>query len=229
VRLPTTALLASALFTAVLARGEYTQFPGAPTDSRTLRIKEKVEEIYSSGNYERALFIYQKELAPRGDKYAQYMVGYMHLTGQGAKENAAEALAWYRLAAERGEPKFLQARDALEQSLAAAVRERSAARFSELRQRYGDRRLILDLIREDLIILGRRDGIAGAGPGARMESDYSGSRNGNPYFRRVRAQLAERLRYLDAMPDDAGVDAEPSGVDALEASVRRELRDLDLP
>lgn len=224
-----------ALFAPALAcAGEYTQFPGAPIDPGTLRIKEKVEEIYSSGNYDRALLIYEKELAPQGDKYAQYMVGYMHLTGRGIEEDPAAALAWYRLAAERGEPKFIQARDRLYKSLAAAELESSAAIFANLWQRYGDRNLILDLIREDLAVLRERGdpGIAGTDRGIPIVPDYSESGTGEsygPYYERVRAQLSERLEYLNSMPDDPDIGVDDSRVDALEASIRQELRSLDLP
>lgn len=210
---------------------EYAQFPGAATDSRTLRFKEKVEDIYSSGNYERAMLIYQKELAPKGDKYAQYMVGYMHLTGRGVAEDPAEALAWYRLAAERGEPKYIEARDELYQSLDSGELERSEALFADLWQRYGDKRLILELIRQDLVILSVQggSGVARANSDARIASGYSISQDGNPYHRRVRTQLAERIHYLRTMPEDPPAAAEQSDIDALEESVRRELRDLELP
>ena len=56
----------------------YSSFPGGATDHATLRTQERVEQLYISKSYERAYFIYRKELAPRGDKYAQYMIGYMH-------------------------------------------------------------------------------------------------------------------------------------------------------
>lgn len=205
--------------------GPYEPFPGAAIDGSTLRFKSKVEEIYASGNHARALFIYENELAPRGDKYAQYMAGYMHLTGRGVEKDPAAALAWYRLAAERGEPKFIEARDGLERSLPAAERERSARLFATLWQRYGDKRLLLDLIREDLTILAERAVDASPTVGA----GYSASGSGDPYYRRVRAQLAERLRYLNDLQADPRIEGTESRVETLEASVRRELQRLDLP
>ena len=56
--------------------------------------------------YERAFMIYEKELAPLGDKYAQYMVGYMYLNAQSVLQDKISALAWFRIAAERGERCF---------------------------------------------------------------------------------------------------------------------------
>ncbi|MEX2126310.1 MAG: hypothetical protein WD795_20625 [Woeseia sp.] len=214
---------------------DYRQFPGAPTDSRTLKIEERVEGIYSSGDYGRALLIYEKELAPLGDKYAQYMVGFMHLTGKAAEENPAEALAWYRLAAERGEAPFIKARDALQESLEPADRERSDVIFAELWQRYSDRKLILDLINSDLDILHRRNGAQNGGrvtdrPGVSLAAGYSGNETSEGYYRRVRARLIERLQYLGSTGDagEAGI-ADPADMEQLETEIRQELKALDIP
>ena len=58
--------------------------------------------------------IYRNDLAPIGDKYAQYMLGYMSLSGLGVEQDPVLASAWYRLAAERGEPEeFVVIRDEL--------------------------------------------------------------------------------------------------------------------
>jgi hypothetical protein len=218
------------LLVAAAASGadRYAQFPGPAIDDSTLRFKQKVESIYASGNYERALLIYQKELAPQGDKYAQYMTGYMYLHGQGVPPDPAAALAWYRLAAERGEPKFIEARDALRDTLDPATRARADELFAELWQAHGDRRLLLELIEEDLEILrdSRVEGIAGAETGAGLASGYSGQA-ANPYYSRVRSQLEERIAWLEAMPDDPpGVDS--GALDSLEADLRRKLESLDL-
>jgi len=214
--------------------GEYRQFPGAPTDSRTLRIQERVEGVFLAGDYGRALLIYEKELAPLGDKYAQYMVGFMHLTGKGVPENPSEALAWYRLAAERGEVPFIKARDVLREALEPAEVRRSEARFAELWQRYGDRRLILDLIENDLRILrrniastnGRQDGTGGS---RSIASGYTENETGDGDYGRVRERLVERLQYLPSTMDAAGAGIEnPTLIEELESEVRRELRTLNL-
>lgn len=212
--------------------GQYAQFPGPLIDGSTLRFKQKVEEIYASGNYARALIIYEKELAPQGDKYAQYMTGYMHLTGRGVEPDPAQALAWYRLAAERGESKFIEARDALEETLSPDERQRANELFAELWQRHGDRRILLELVERDVGILREQAESAPALPGtespAGIASGYSGSGSGNSYHRRVRAQLEERLRYLGALPDDPpGID--DSRMDAIEAELRSEIDSLNLP
>jgi hypothetical protein len=215
---------------------DYRQFPGAPTDSRTLKIQERVEDIYSSGDFARALLIYEKELAPLGDKYAQYMVGFMHLAGKGVEENPAMALAWYRLAAERGEDPFTRARDALRATLKPEELGRSEVLFAELWQRYGDRKLILDLISSDLDILRRENGaenrgrVAEPAAGASIAAGYAGNETSEGYYRRVRARLVERLQYLGSTRDaeEAGI-ADPADIKALETEIRRELKALDIP
>lgn len=58
-------------------------YGGEDFASHTVRIQAKAESLYLQGHWERAQFIYEHELAPIGDKYAQYMVGYMYLNGQG--------------------------------------------------------------------------------------------------------------------------------------------------
>jgi TPR repeat protein len=215
---------------------EYRQFPGAPTDSRTLKVQERVEGIFLSGDYGRALLIYEKELAPLGDKYAQYMVGFMHLTGKGVRKNPAEALAWYRLAAERGEGPLIKARDALRESLQPAELERADARFAELWQSHGDRKLLLELISSDLDILrrgsasGKDQPVEDAAPGVSLAAGYAGTETSEGYHRRVRDRLRERLQYLASTKDAAAAGIEnPMVMEKLETDVRQELRALDLP
>ena len=79
-------ILIAIVAAAIASAQTYASFPGGDLDHATLRVQERVEELYVSGAYERAHFIYRNELAPRGDKYAQYMIGYMHFTGAGVPE-----------------------------------------------------------------------------------------------------------------------------------------------
>ncbi len=102
-------------------------------DSRTLRVQRKVDDLFERGEYERAYFIYRNELVPLGDKYAQYMVGFMHLTGKGVTENPIAASAWYRLAAERGTPEFVAVRDFLLVGMMPEERRQSDELFLQLR------------------------------------------------------------------------------------------------
>ncbi len=132
-------------------------------DSRTLTVQRKVDELFERGDYERAYFIYRNELAPAGDKYAQYMIGYMHLMGMGAAEDPGAAFAWYRLAAERGTAEFAAVRDQLGRDLDASQRRRADALYPELRREYSDLVVLLAAIKRDLRELKAKSGSRLAG------------------------------------------------------------------
>ena len=220
-------LLAGAVCVGPWALG-YKPFPGNVVDQRTRQIQERVEEIYSSGNFDRALSIYEKDLAPMGDKYAQYMVGYMHLQAEGAAVSKVEALSWFRLAAERREPLFIEVRDSLiADSSVEEIRE-SDARFLELWKSIGDRKLLLELIRHDLDTLRSQTGIripgsSSSSPG--MSLKPSGVRLDPNYYADIRTRLKERITYLDARVDvvDIVLTEEINKARKMEATFREEL------
>lgn len=201
-------------------------FPGGEIDQQTLRTQEKVEELFESGAYERAYFIYRNELAPRGDKYAQYMVGYMHLTGAAVPEDPATALAWYRLAAERDRPAISQARDELEKTLTPEQIAAADALFVGLRKEFGDRVLILRLVKQDLDILRNS-----AGGGTRLGSANmtvidrrSGISSGTHYYQMIRDRLAARLQYLKGQVEIVDVGNESDRMEL--AEIESELKAL---
>lgn len=136
-------LLSSALAQESAGQGDVT------TDARTLAVQRKVDELFESGKFERAYFIYRNELAPVGDKYAQYMVGYMHLMGLGVEEDEVRGSAWYRLAAERGYPEFVGVRNQVLGSLDEDELERSDRAYIELRSKYGDLVLVMGQLHRD--------------------------------------------------------------------------------
>ena len=121
--------------------------PAGVADSRTLKVQRKVDDLFERGEYDRAYFIYRNELVPLGDKYAQYMVGFMHLTGKGVEEDPVAASAWYRLAAERGTPEFVAVRDFLLTGLTPEEREESDKQFVQLRHQYSDLVVLLASIK----------------------------------------------------------------------------------
>jgi hypothetical protein len=178
----------------------YKPFPGKTSDQRTIRTQERVDELYSAGNFERALFIYENDLAPQGDKYAQYMVGYMYLHAEGVPQDKAKALAWYRLAAERGESVLQRPQSKLIEGMSPAEISRSNDILIGLRASIGDMTLISDLIEQDLRMLRERTGSRVPG------SDYSGAliiikptggTVGPNYYHDIRVRLKMRLTYLD--------------------------------
>ncbi len=131
-------------------------FPGSKPDRRILKTQEKVDELFEKGDYERAYFIYREELVPLGDKYAQYMVGYMNMVGKGVPRDYIAGSAWYRLAAERGDESFSRARDEVWELFKDEQRIQSDKKYAEIRMDYSDAMIIANYIEKDLELIGRR-------------------------------------------------------------------------
>lgn len=189
--------------------------PGVRINMETLRVQEKAEALFDQGNYKRAFFIYRNELVPIGDKYSQYMVGYMYLAGQGTEEDRVAATAWYRLAAERGTPEFVTARDQLMVSLRPEQIAESDRRFIELRKQYGDLALMMKAVRSDFEALQNRTG-------SRLASDANALTiidmnrggaigSGAEYYRDIEDRLGSRLEFIARFAD---VDWDGTNVDA---------------
>lgn len=208
----------------------YPSFPGGETDHATLRTQERVEELYVAGSYERAYFIYRNELAPRGDKYAQYMIGYMHLTGAGVPEDPAVALAWYRLAAERGETVLEVARDELQKSLSPEQVATADGLFAELKSELSDRVLIYALVQQDLEILRNSAGRGpskGSGNMLVIDRRY-GYMSGAQYYQTIKNRLAARLGYLKGQVDVVDVDGpETMELAQIESEIKQLIAEID--
>jgi hypothetical protein len=213
---------------------DYKPFPGVSADQRTLATQERVDELYQAGEYKRALFIYEKELAPRGDKYAQYMVGFMHLNGQSVPADKVTALAWYRLSAERGYGILEQARDDLARTMTPEEIEASNTILLELLQEIGDTMLIMKLIRRDMDILKRRTGthIPTSNVASPMVTiTPSGMPQDPDFYRNVRRRLDARLNYLktSVVISDLASETEDDRLRRFEEEVKSELAALDVP
>lgn len=220
-------LLASLLCAHAYSQG-YKPFPGVVVDQRTRSLQERVEDVYASGDYPRALLIYEKELAPLGDKYAQYMVGYMNLHAQGVAQSDAVALAWFRLAAERGEPLLEQIRDQILDRMTAEEVAESDRIFLGLWKSMGDRALLLELIRNDLHTLRAQTGTRI--PGASISNPAtiirpSGETAGPSYYDDIQARLKARIDYLDAHVEvgDVVLTDELQEIREQEAKLKQEL------
>ena len=203
-------------------------------DQRTLQTQKRVDQLYSAGEYERALFIYERELAPRGDKYAQYMVGYMHLNTHGVPLDKATALAWYRLAAEREYEVLQQARDELAADLTQAEIDASNRIFLDLLQEIGDTRLLMKLIRRDMNTLSDRTGthIRGAtSGGSTVIIRPSGMIEDPNFYRDIRLRLEARLSYLETKVEisDIALDSGDKEIRMYEEQAKSELAALEIP
>ena len=192
-------------------------FPAMPVSAKVLNIHNQAEAIYQRAEYERAFFIYSNELAPIGDKYGQYMVGYMHLAGKGVPEDRALASAWYRLAAERGGKEFIAVRDALMAILDDAQTARSDELFVELRRQYGDLALLLQAARKEQKVLKGRTGSRGLSAGASSVIVIRGAGgktlSGADYYRQVERRMQARLDYIQR---HAKIDIDDSNLAALD-------------
>lgn len=195
------ALLAFSVMAHAQGLGEQTRaFTGT-----TLRLQDKADTLYRDGHWERAYFIYVNELAAVGDKYAQYMAGYMSLTGRGVPRDAIRASAWYRLAAERNGREFVEVRDKLLESMSEADRLASDAAFIALRKEYGDLVLALAVLEKD------REQYNESPTGSRLSGNTSPVTVMDPrtgititrteYLERVEKRMEIRLNFIAARLD----------------------------
>jgi hypothetical protein len=207
------------------------KFPNVPTSMETLRVQEKAEALFQRGNYERAYFIYRNELAPIGDKYAQYMLGYMHLTGKGTTEDRVAATAWYRLAAERGTKEFMTVRRQLMVSLTPEQMEECDRLFVSLRKQYGDLAILMRATREDVEILRERTGSrlgSRASPVTVIDMTRGGATgSGDEYYKLVEDRLRERLEFIASRTKVEIQDLNQIDIEALEAKVAEHLASPD--
>ncbi len=219
---------------AIAASQDYKPFPGVSADQRTLEMQERVDELFDTGNYDRALFIYENELAPRGDKYAQYMVGYMHLNGLGVLQDQARALAWYRLSAERGNEMLVSVRNELASALSPEEIGRSNAILRELLQEIGDTTLIMKLIQRDLATLKGRTGTRITTSNVSTPLTIirpSGMPEDPNFYSNVRRRLEARLKYLETKVEihDIELESAASELRIFEEQVKADLASLDIP
>ncbi|MDH3757613.1 MAG: SEL1-like repeat protein, partial [Gammaproteobacteria bacterium] len=166
-----------------------------------------------------------------GDKYAQYMLGYMSLSGLGVEEDPVLASAWYRLAAERGEPEeFVRIRDDLLGSLDAPGRERSDQVLLDLRREYSDIAISMREARKEF------ENLSQVMTGTRLGDTSSAvtivePRAGNDLsVDELNYRIQRRMqRHLDNVTEKLGIEridaktVTAAEIEALEASVREHL------
>ena len=197
-----------------------------------MAVQDKVDKLFNAGDFKRAFFIYKNELAPLGDKYAQYMVGYMYQTGLGVEQDRIAASAWYRLAAERGTAEFIAVRDQALHKLDDTEIRNSTARYKELRVNYCDLAVLLTSIKRDHKELEGRTGsriqssssamtIVDAGRGTiRLRSDYYGQ---------ISRQLDFRVKLLVELGEFENIetDLDKINIRDIEQQVRERIESSD--
>jgi hypothetical protein len=208
-------------------------FPNLAVDSKTLRVQNQAEEVYERTEYERAFFIYRNELVPIGDKYAQYMVGYMYLTGKGVEEDRVAGSAWYRLAAERGTKEFVAASKRMMELLDEEQTAASDRLFIELRKQYGDLILMLRALKREQEILrtrtGSRVGSADTMPMTIISADRGRTTTGSDYYGQIERRMKARLEYLERQTNVEISDGNINtlDLDAIELLVSQQLSRVD--
>ena len=68
---------------------------------RAVDVADRCQQLYRNGQYEQAFPMCSKA-AEQGNADAQYILGVMYDSGEGVRQDYAEALKWYRKAAEQG-------------------------------------------------------------------------------------------------------------------------------
>ena len=206
---------------------DFSSSGGYVRDASTLSVQRKAEELFEREDFKRAHFIYLNELAPIGDKYAQYMIGFMTMTGLGVREDPILASAWYRLAAERDTAEFIAVRDDLIRRLDRADMERSNELYLRLRREYSDIAVRMREVREDFELLQGGDGTTGSRTGMSSSpviivkgSDGSGV-SMDAYYRRIRLRMQGHLDFIAKTLEIERVDADltEAEVDDLETQV----------
>ena len=197
-------------------------------DSQTMAVQDKVERIFGAGDFERAFFIYRNELAPLGDKYAQYMVGFMYHTGLGVEEDSVSAAAWYQLAAERDTREFVVVRDRLLHVMDQDDADLSRVMYRELRIQYCDLAVLLSSIRRNMRELqGRTGSRVGdqSSPVTVVASRASRFSSGSDYYSSIEGELETRMRLLKEIGgfEDLDTDLDRINIHDLELRVQQHI------
>lgn len=184
-------------------------------DSHTMAVQDKVERIFDAGKYERAFFIYRNELAPLGDKYAQYMVGFMYHTGLGTEEDNVSAAAWYQLAAERDTREFVVVRDRLLHVMDQDDAELSRAMYRELRLRYCDIAVLFSSIKRNMQELQGMTGTrvrSRSSPVMVIDSRVGRVSSGSSYYGNIEEELQARVLLLKEIGEFEDVHTDPDQI-----------------
>ena len=165
-------------------------FPGVPVTRFVLRLRESADDAYERGSFRYAYRLYRDGLAPRADKFAQYMTSFMLARGQGVPRDPVAASAWFHLAAERGNRKLVAVYEQSLTSMNDAEAKQADEIYRGLPEQYGDRAIVARLVRDDRRSLQRGTGSRG---GNVTMLDLAAHRR----YERVREQIEIRMKFLE--------------------------------
>ncbi len=196
--------LSAMLLALSMAAVSQQNFLGEEANRAILDLQEKADSAFAKGDYGQALEVYQKELAPLGDKYSQYMVGYMYLAGKGVQEDAILASAWVRLAAQRETEQYARIRDSLLALCNDKQRSRSDQLYASLRREMGDLTLVGQLVESDLQVLRRGRSLFLQGASIRaMNSQRIDAMDAAAERINARVEMLDRQIVLETTLDDS--------------------------
>lgn len=169
------------------------KFPGEPLSRSIVQLQIGADQLYEQARFSQALEIYRDRLAPIGDKYAQYMVGYLHQQGQGMVADPVNAYAWLRLAAQRGDPTLLAAMEQQREALSTQQIAQGEQTYQVLNASLGDLALLRKLIRvdQDCVRSGTGSRVGGERPRRVFGNDCHGKGGSE-----TKQRLKDRKAYL---------------------------------
>jgi len=159
-------------------------FPGGDASRNILKAQEKADSYFAKGKFDKAMLIYRDELAPVGDKYSQYMIGYMYLAGKGVQEDAIQ----------RENAQYVRICDGLLALFNDEQLSRSDQLYVGLRQDMGDMMLVHKMLQRDLQILRHR---SGSELFLQAEIERGSSRFGREEFDAAVSRIVSRIEYLE--------------------------------
>ncbi|MFN2333264.1 MAG: hypothetical protein ABR550_02415 [Wenzhouxiangellaceae bacterium] len=146
-------------------------------------------------------------LARRGDKFAQYRLAVMHAEGLGQDRDLALAHAWAVLAAQLGQPPFIEFRDRLAARLTPETQARATGHLLELEPQYGlistSKRQNSKLVRKMRSCTGSRLGSTCANLqalGSFRDADGNAYSSGFAFWRAAREQIAAFHEFMETNP-----------------------------
>lgn len=172
-----------------------------PTE-RVARLIRNADDAYEAGEYRRAFLLYRDDVAPTGDKFSQYRVGWMYFHGEGVDKDPALGAAWLALAAEREHPALSQAHAEAVATLPAAELARVETLTRELQARMGDCMLQRQAQARDEASYGEMTGsrVGATRTGAVTVMNAYGTQADNQFVvtRRAEDRMSRRAAFLEA-------------------------------
>jgi len=169
-------------------------FPGPPLTRELKATMTAADDAFQAERYREAHRIYENDLVPMGDKYSQYLIGWMNVQGLGVHKDLVLGVAWLELAAERNHAKLSEVRDEVAVWLSTEEKQKVPAQLEELRVQYGDCAVVKRLLAQDRELeptVGTR--LSGSSqPVTVIHGDLPGVKNVN----NIRQRIRKREQYL---------------------------------